>query len=196
MHISFAETLRRLRLEKGISQQKLADLIHVERSTIASWETGRRVPDAVMISQLSEFFGVDVAGLLRASENSDKILTVILLDDEKIILDGELSVLKDTMPDADIHGFTEPDNAIRFSKDNKVHLAFVDIEMGRVSGLDVCRKLMEIEPHTNVIFLTAYSQYALDAWKTDACGFLEKPLSPEGIREQLSRLRYPLGGML
>lgn len=196
MHISFAETLRRLRLEKGISQQKLADLIHVERSTIASWETGRRLPDAVMISQLSEFFGVDVAGLLRASENSDKILTVILLDDEKIILDGELSVLKDTMPDADIHGFTEPDNAIRFAKDNKVHLAFVDIEMGRVSGLDVCRKLMEIEPHTNIIFLTAYSQYALDAWKTDACGFLEKPLSPEGIREQLSRLRYPLGGML
>ena len=196
MHISFAETLRRLRLEKGISQQKLADLIHVERSTIAGWETGRRLPDAVMISQLSEFFGVDVAGLLRASENSDKILTVILLDDEKIILDGELSVLKDTMPDADIHGFTEPDNAIRFAKDNKVHLAFVDIEMGRVSGLDVCRKLMEIEPHTNIIFLTAYSQYALDAWKTDACGFLEKPLSPEGIREQLSRLRYPLGGML
>ena len=196
MHISFAETLRRLRLEKGISQQKLADLIHVERSTIASWETGRRLPDAVMISQLSEFFGVDVARLLRASENSDKILTVILLDDEYIILDGELSVLKDTMPDADIHGFTEPDNAIRFAKDNKVHLAFVDIEMGRVSGLDVCRKLMEIEPHTNIIFLTAYSQYALDAWKTDACGFLEKPLSPEGIREQLSRLRYPLGGML
>lgn len=196
MHISFAETLRRLRLEKGISQQKLADLIHVERSTIASWETGRRLPDAVMISQLSEFFGVDVAGLLRVSENSDKILTVILLDDEYIILDGELSVLKDTMPDADIHGFTEPDNAIRFAKDNKVHLAFVDIEMGRVSGLDVCRKLMEIEPHTNIIFLTAYSQYALDAWKTDACGFLEKPLSPEGIREQLSRLRYPLGGML
>lgn len=196
MHISFAETLRRLRLEKGISQQKLADLIHVERSTIASWETGRRLPDAVMISQLSEFFGVDVARLLRASENSDKILTVILLDDEKIILDGELSVLKDTMPDADIHGFTEPDNAIRFAKDNKVHLAFVDIEMGRVSGLNVCRKLMEIEPHTNIIFLTAYSQYALDAWKTDACGFLEKPLSPEGIREQLSRLRYPLGGML
>lgn len=196
MHISFAETLRRLRLEKGISQQKLADLIHVERSTIASWETGRRLPDAVMISQLSEFFGVDVARLLRASENSDKILTVILLDDEKIILDGELSVLKDTMPDADIHGFTEPDNAIRFAKDNKVHLAFVDIEMGRVSGLDVCRKLMEIEPHTNIIFLTAYSQYALDAWKTDACGFIEKPLSPEGIREQLSRLRYPLGGML
>lgn len=196
MHISFAETLRRLRLEKGISQQKLADLIHVERSTIASWETGRRLPDAVMISQLSEFFGVDVARLLRVSENSDKILTVILLDDEYIILDGELSVLKDTMPDADIHGFTEPDNAIRFAKDNKVHLAFVDIEMGRVSGLDVCRKLMEIEPHTNIIFLTAYSQYALDAWKTDACGFLEKPLSPEGIREQLSRLRYPLGGML
>ena len=54
MNISFAETLRRLRLKNDISQQQLADLIHVQRSTIASWETGRRIPDVAMISQLSE----------------------------------------------------------------------------------------------------------------------------------------------
>ena len=72
MNISFAETLRRLRLKKDISQQQLADLIHVQRSTIASWETGRRIPDVAMISQLSECLGVDVDTLLHYSEKCDK----------------------------------------------------------------------------------------------------------------------------
>ena len=190
MRIFFAETLRRLRLEKGISQQRLAEKLHVERSTIASWETGRRLPDAAMISQLSECLGADVDGLLHASEKSDKTLTVIMVDDEKIILDGSCTVLKEALPDADIHSFTKPDHAIQFVKENKVKIAFVDIELGRINGLDVCRELLEIEPEMNVIFLTAFSQYSLDAWKTGACGFIEKPLCAEDVKWQLSHLRY------
>ena len=196
MNISFAETLRRLRLKKDISQQQLADLIHVQRSTIASWETGRRIPDAAMISQLSEYLGVDVAVLLRSSEKCDKTPNIILLDDERIILEGGLSVLKETLPTAEISCFTEPDDAIRFVKENIVQIAFVDIEMGRVSGLDICKEILKIEPNMNVIFLTAFSQYALDAWKTGACGFIEKPLSSDDIRWQLAHLRRPVGGVL
>ena len=196
MYISFAETLRRLRLKNDISQQQLADLIHVQRSTIASWETGRRIPDAAMISQLSECLGVDVAALLRSSVKRDKTLNIILLDDERIILEGGRSVLKETLPTAEISCFTEPDDAIRFVKENKVQIAFVDIEMGRVSGLEVCKKFLKIDPHINVIFLTAFSQYAFDAWKTGACGFIEKPLSAEDIRWQIAHLRRPLGGVL
>lgn len=63
--------------------------------------------------------------------------------------------------------------------------------MGIVSGLDVCRELLEINPRTNVVYLTAYSGYSLDAWSTGASGFMLKPLTPEGIREQLKNLRYP-----
>lgn len=68
----------------------------------------------------------------------------------------------------------------------------MDIELGTASGLDLCRTLLEINPHTNVVFLTAYADYSLDAWATGACGFLMKPLTLEGVREQLKRLRYPL----
>jgi two-component SAPR family response regulator len=52
--------------------------------------------------------------------------------------------------------------------------------------------LLEINPRTNVVFLTAYPDYSLDAWNTDACGFMVKPLTPESVREQLKKLRYPL----
>ena len=56
----------------------------------------------------------------------------------------------------------------------------------------MCRKLLEINPCTNVIYLTAYPDYSLDAWNTDACGFMVKPLTPEGVRMHLKKLRFPL----
>ena len=67
MNLSFAEVLRRLRIEKGFSQQQLAEALHVDRSTVGKWETGDRVPDMTMLSRLSDRLGADVAELLRAS---------------------------------------------------------------------------------------------------------------------------------
>ena len=72
-----------------------------------------------------------------------------------------------------------------------VELAFVDIEMGSVSGFDVINELLQISPRTNAVYLTAYPSYALDAWETDACGFMVKPITAEGVEKQLKKLRYP-----
>ena len=44
----FGETLRQLRTKKGYSQQQLSEKLFVDRSSIANWETGRRVPDALL----------------------------------------------------------------------------------------------------------------------------------------------------
>ena len=43
-----------------------------------------------------------------------------------------------------------------------------------------------------MVYLTAYPDYALDAWSTEACGFMVKPLTPESVRSALGKLRYPL----
>lgn len=48
----FSDALKKLRTERGLSQQALADKVYVTRSTIARWELGTRVPDAVMIAGL------------------------------------------------------------------------------------------------------------------------------------------------
>ena len=94
MNIAFAEALRRLRIQKGFSQQRLSDTLHVDRSTVAKWETGDRLPDAAMISLLSECLGADVAELLRTSEKAGERPRVILVDDERIILQGSVPVLE------------------------------------------------------------------------------------------------------
>ena len=186
----FSDTLRKLRTEKGLSQQELAEKMYVTRSTVVRWETGSRLPDAAMISRLSEVLGVDVNILLSAS-HSDERPNVIMADDRKLILNGGLPVLKKVMPNATIKGFTDTSEAIEYAKAHKVSLAFLDIEMRKMSGLELCRKLLEINQRTNVVFLTAYSEYALDAWNTGASGFILKPITPQAIREQLNNLRYP-----
>ena len=189
MTTTFGETLRSLRIEKGLSQRQLADRLHVMRSSVANWEAGRRMPDAATVYQIAEALDADSSALLSTTDESGKSLNVLLVDDEPIILNGGIPILQEAIPNAIVIGFTKPSQALEFVRKNPVALAFLDIELGRTSGLDLCHELLEIRPHTNVIYLTAYREYAFDAWKTGACGFLLKPLETETVRDQLSRLR-------
>ena len=192
MSISLGETIRRIRMENDLSQQQLANLLHVDRSTVASWETGRRLPDADMITRLSNALHTDVSYLINSSKEEQEPVNVIMVDDEKIVLTGGIPVIQSVFPDSPVRGFTKPSEALSYAKENKVSIAFLDIEMGRTSGLDLCKALLTINPRTNVIFLTAYREYSFDAWDTGACGFLLKPISQEAVKKQLDRLRYPL----
>ena len=95
------------------------------------------------------------------------------------------------MPSATIVGFTSPAEALEYARGNRVVLAFLDIELGKTSGFDLCRALLNTNPRMNVVFLTAYAEYSLDAWSTGASGFMVKPITPEGVCKQLANLRYP-----
>ena len=86
MNTLFAETLRKLRKEKGRSQSQLASQMFVNKSTIARWENGTRLPDAAMITRLSKILEVDVGTLLSSAVESDKSLNIIMVDDNKAIL--------------------------------------------------------------------------------------------------------------
>ena len=191
MNTLFAEILRKLRAERGLSQRELAEAMYVTQSTVARWENGSRLPDAAMISQLALCLGVDVSMLLSAVAVSGDSLNVIMVEDREVILAGGLSVLRAVMPGATIVGFEWPFEAIEYARKKRVSLAFLDIELGGESGLDLCRALLDINPRTNVVFLTAFADYALDAWGTGASGFMLKPITSEGVRAQLADLRYP-----
>ena len=60
MKDSFADTLKQFRTDKKLSQQQLADMLFVERTTIANWETGRRIPDAVLLLRISKCLDIDI----------------------------------------------------------------------------------------------------------------------------------------
>ena len=146
----------------------------------------------MMIARLSKVLDVDINILLNATFDSSEAPNVILVDDNKIILKGGIPILEEALPYAMIVGFTRPSEAVQYAKANRIALAFLDIEMGKTSGLELCQTLLEINPRTNVVYLTAYSEYAVDAWGTGASGFMLKPITPEGVRAQLKKLRYPI----
>ena len=60
MNTLFAQTLKKLRKEKGLSQIQLGNLMFVNSSTITRWENGSRLPDATMITRLAMILEVDV----------------------------------------------------------------------------------------------------------------------------------------
>ena len=191
MNMLFADTMKKLREEKGLSQNEIAKRMYVTRTAVSRWESGHRLPDAAMITRLSDVLGVDVNILISAAAQSDEIPIVIMVDDNKVFLNDGMPIIEEVIPNAAVIGFTKPSEAVEYAKANRIALAFLDIEMIDVSGLDVCRKLLEINQRTNVVYLTAYRDYSFDAWDTGACGFMLKPLTPEGVKKQLKKLRYP-----
>ena len=197
MNNLFAKKLRKLREERGLSQKQLGEKLYVNHSTVARWENANRLPDAAMLLRIAGCLEVDINSLLQLAAQSDESPNVIIVDDSKLILSDGLAVLGEVMPEATITGFIWPSEAVEYAKMNRVALAVLDIELGRASGLDLCGTLLEINPRTNIVFLTAYPDYSLDAWKTGASGFMLKPLTIENVKEQLKKLRYPfyIGGV-
>ena len=84
MKETFAGTLKKLRKEKNLSQQQLADMLFVERSSIANWETGRRLPDAVLLIRIAGCLNIDVNFLFDAIDNTVEAPNIIIVDDEKM----------------------------------------------------------------------------------------------------------------
>ena len=192
MNTLFAETLKKLREKKGLSQIQLGNLMFVNNSTVARWESGLRLPDAAMISRLAKVLGVEVGALLSTAADSDESPAIIIVDDNKAVLSDSIFVLEEVIPNATVTGFTRPQEAIEYAKVNRIDLAILDIELGTENGLDLCHTLVEINPCINVVYLTAYPDYSLRAWDTEADGFMVKPLTPENVRRQLKKLHYSL----
>lgn len=192
---AFGQRIRTLRTQKGLSQQQLADLMYVTRKTIGNWESGNRLPDISMLTRLARQLGVDVYELLDEMNGPDTPPNVIVVEDEPVQLKGYVHMLGDLLPNAQLFGFQDTAEALRFADANRIAVAFVDIELRGDSGMALARMLMDIDRHTNVIFLTAHPEYAQEAWGVHASGYLLKPLTPEKILRELSHLRVPVMGL-
>ena len=120
------------------------------------------------------------------------MLHVIAVDDEITALKWFTRVASGN-PKITIAGvFQYAEDAIAFVKEHAVDVAFLDIEMPEVDGLELAERLMEIDPYIKVVFVTAYNQYALDAFRAHAIGYLLKPLTPEDLTEQIDYLSYTI----
>ena len=124
-------------------------------------------------------------------------MNLLCVDDEPLILEDLVSVCREIDSVCSVESFTKVSDAINFVKDgaNEIDVAILDIDMPEMNGLDLAKKLKEIRPRIEIIFLSGFSEFAVDAFKVRASGYLLKPLTPEKIRKEISHLRYPVKGL-
>lgn len=119
-------------------------------------------------------------------------MNLLLVDDEILALEVLKNIVSKVLPTATINTFGKAKQAIEFAKDNKIDIAFLDIDMRIINGLEMAKVLQKIYPKINIIFVTGYAEYALDAFQLYASAYLTKPVTEEGISMAMSQLRYPV----
>lgn len=116
MSTALAAALRRLRDERGFSQQEIADAVEVRRSTVAQWEGGRYRPSAAKIRRLDEFFGagselVELAGVGAegAAERSRAVAVPPAPDEGRLRLTAVLAGVGDRLVSAILRDPGDPE---------------------------------------------------------------------------------------
>ena len=119
-------------------------------------------------------------------------MRILIVDDEiKAVRDLELS-LREVVPSAEIGTATKADTALEMFAEREFDVAFLDVNMPVKDGMTIAKEMIKLRPKINIIMVTAYPQYALDAVKLYVCDYIVKPALPEDLSRALEHLRYPV----
>ena len=113
-------------------------------------------------------------------------MKLLLVDDDNLALEQLKDSCIHAFPGNQILAFSDPMDALKESVNGRIDIAFLDIHMPRMTGLQLARSLKSRDPETKVIFVTAYPQHALDAYSVRASGYLLKPVDEELIKAEVA----------
>ncbi|MBR4667644.1 MAG: response regulator [Butyrivibrio sp.] len=113
-------------------------------------------------------------------------MIAVCVDDEGLILARTVSLVKKTNIFDNVESFMDPTEALEFLDTTPADLALLDIDMPEISGLELASKMQKKCPGIKIIFLTGYSEYAVDAYAMHATGYLLKPVNYERLLEELN----------
>lgn len=115
-------------------------------------------------------------------------MVILAVDDEKMALNLLMDEIKNTGRNAEVVGFLFPMEALSYAQHNNIDVAFLDVEMPQINGIELAKELKKINPLMKVIFTTAYREYAYEAFTVRASGYILKPVSLEDIKRELDNL--------
>lgn len=121
------------------------------------------------------------------------MVNVIVAEDEQILLDSLALKIRKFWPEANIVAKSHSgEEALENILKKPVQVAFLDIQMGDMSGIEVALKAAR---QCHFIFVTAYDQYAVSAFEAGAIDYLLKPYSDARLQDCIDRVRERLGSI-
>ena len=117
----------------------------------------------------------------------------VIAEDEKLLRDELVSLLAREWPELEIAAACEDGgDALEAIAAHRPEVAFLDIRMPGATGLEVAACAAESSPATQVVFVTAYNQYAIDAFERGAVDYLLKPIAAERLAATVKRVKARL----
>ncbi|HJV91264.1 MAG TPA: LytTR family DNA-binding domain-containing protein [Holophagaceae bacterium] len=112
-------------------------------------------------------------------------LSALVVEDEPRLREGLIALLEAARPWARLDAAGDAQQALALAAANPPDLAFLDIRLPGMSGLELAPRLPAA---TRIIFTTAYDAHTLEAFEAGAVDYLLKPVTPERLRQTLDRL--------
>ena len=112
-------------------------------------------------------------------------MTAICVEDESLILQLTVSLCQELPALDEVQGFQKAQDALQWLETHTAQIALLDIDMPDMDGLALAEKIQRAHPETAIIFLTGYTQYAVEAFQLHVSGYLLKPISREKLAAEI-----------
>ncbi|MBQ4448035.1 MAG: response regulator [Clostridia bacterium] len=112
-------------------------------------------------------------------------MKAICVDDEPLAVEytlGQCALLPEI---EEAKGYTDALSALEWLRDHSADIAILDINMPEIDGITLAARIKQAHPETAILFLTAYKEYAYDAYSVHPSGYLLKPVSQERLAEEI-----------
>ena len=119
-------------------------------------------------------------------------MKILVADDHQLIVEDMLDELEDIVPDAECIGTNDPSAILSLVDKHRFDVILMDIDLDYANGIDLAEQILAKYPRTNIIYVTSYSEFALESYRTHASAFLMKPVGTEKLKDALNNLRYPV----
>lgn len=113
-------------------------------------------------------------------------MRIICVDDEPLAVEYTVKQCRQLPQTDEVTGFTDAQTALDFLGDYPVDIAVLDINMPEINGIILAARIKQRYPQTAILFLTAYKEYAFDAYSVHPSGYLLKPVSLEKLAHEVA----------
>ncbi len=120
-------------------------------------------------------------------------MKILAIDDEEIMLEKLCRCIQEAAPNEELISFRHSSDVLKYVSENKIDVAFLDIKMRGIDGLELGKRIKLVQPLVNIIFCTGYDDFIFEAVSKVRCnGYLLKPVTTEDVITELNNLRIPM----
>ena len=119
-------------------------------------------------------------------------MNILAVDDEYFALELMKNAILEVAPGANLYVSQDVAGALRAAKEHVIDVAFLDINMPEMNGIELALELKRIHPKINIIFATGHDKYMKQGIDLRMSGYILKPYGVEAVRTELENLRNPV----